>query len=300
MLCPHCMSVNDVAASMCSKCGSPFSRESPGLAPLAGASEDAVGDLALAARSAAATAANEPMHGEEGPRVSAEAHPHQFNRVHVVFREDGSALLEYSEVPPGEAVVDEPTPPAAIPGPLSPAHVGPTESVTQLALPGLTNEPPVATAAPPSSGQWAAGPASMTAFVVGAAMATVVLVSGYLVYRSLAPGNSPAVAAPPPSTAIFDAPSDARQSVRPDTGRAPPAVGLTPIAPPVATTEAKLQPAAPTTGSRPPAASPPARAPVAAPANRGAEAPPPPPLNVPCNAAVAALGLCTPTEPGRP
>jgi hypothetical protein len=297
MLCPHCMSVNDVAAASCSTCGSPFAREAPGLAPLAAAPGGAPRHGALAARTSGTAAANEPVR-DEGTPAPAEAHAERFDRVHVVFRDDGSAMLEYSEAPPGEVQVDEPAPAKGATGAASPTTFGADERAIQLAGPGSTGEASMATAAPATAGQWAAGPASMTAFVVGAAVATLVLVAGYLVYRSLAPSGAPAIAAPPPSAAIFDGRLDAGEAVPPDAGQAPPpAARVAPIAPPALSR--RQPPAAITDGGRP-AASTTVRASPAAPAPRTAPVPPPPPVNVPCDAAVAALGLCTPTEPGRP
>jgi hypothetical protein len=322
LLCPHCMCVNDVAATVCSKCGSALGHPSPGLAPLIGSSEEgARSDVALAARAPATAAANEPVHGESLSSFS-EADLHRFKRVQVIFRDDGSALLECSDAPAVEPLADEPT--AAPAGPDSqsplPTVVGPVASAAQLPLPALTNEPPIATAAPPSSGQWAAGsagPASMTAFAVGAAVATLVLVCGYLVYRSLVPSDTPRMAAQPPPLVTFERPTDVRESARTRPERLqPPAAGTTPVTSPVATTPGRQEPPAPTIDGERPAASPAARAPLATPATRDAEAPalgsaltapatqdaqaPAPLRNVPCNAALAALALCTPTESGRP
>jgi hypothetical protein len=343
MLCPHCMCVNDVAATVCYVCGSPLDHPSPGLAPLMGSSEEgARSDVALAARAPATAAANEPVHGESLSSFS-EADLHRFKRVQVIFREDGSALLEYSDAPAGEAPVDEPTPAPAAPEGESalPTVVGPVAGAAQLPLPVLTNEPPISTAAQPSSGQGvagSAGSASMTAFTVGAAVATLVLVCGFLVYRSLVPSDTPRIAAQPPPLVTFERPTDVRESARTRPERLePPAARATPIASPMANTPSRQESPAPTIGSeRPatsPAASPAARAPLAAPAARDAEAPAPrsaltapttqnaqapaprsaltapttqnaqapaPPLNVPCNAALVALALCTPTESGRP
>jgi hypothetical protein len=321
LLCPHCMCVNDVAAEICTRCGSALDHPSPGLAPLTESfEEDARSDVALAPRAPATAAANEPVHGESLSSFS-EADLHRFKRVQVIFRDDGSALLECSEVPAGEALPDEPPPAPAAPEAESPLPtvVGPVGSAAQLPLPALSNEPPLATAAPPSSGQWvagSAGPASMTAFAVGAAVATLVLVCGYLVYRSLVPSDTPRMAAPPLAT--FERPADARESVRARPQRLqPPPAEATSVASPVATTPSRQEPPAPTIGSERPSASPAARAPlVVPPATRDAEPPAPraaltapttqdaqapaPPLNVPCNAALAALALCTPTESGRP
>ena len=301
MLCPHCMSVNDVAATICSRCGAAFGHESPGLAPLAGTAEGERDHGALTARAPSDAAANEPVHGED-ERASAEPSPHRFNRVQVVFRDDGSALLEYSDAPPGEeAVADAPTAAATAPDTSLPTVGGQPEGAAQLPVPAFASEPLMATAAPAPSGQWAAGPASMTAFAVGAAVATLLLVSGYLVYRSLAPSDTPTMAAQPPPAAVFERPTDARSAARTRPSPAPSAaVAPTPAAAPLATTSARQQSAAPITDSGRLTASPAARAPVAAPTTRGAESPPPPPVNVPCNPAVAALGLCTPTQPGRP
>jgi hypothetical protein len=142
----------------------------------------------------------------EGAPVSADARQHGVNGIRVVFREDGSAVLECSLPAPGESADDEPL--AAAP-PLKdslPMPVGLAARADEVPPIEPMNGPPLASVPSPRV-QWiaaSAGSGSMTAFAVGAAVATLVLVCGHIVYRSLAPSGVPRLAEERPVAAAFE------------------------------------------------------------------------------------------------
>ena len=205
MLRPHCMSMSDSATVTCSRCGAPISDESLESAPWPGTSDGGGGAGTLPVRPATTSAFDESAYVDGAP-VSAEARQPGFNGIRVVFREDGSAVLECSLPAPGESADDEPlaAPPLLIDS--LPTPVEPAARAAEVPAIEPMNGPPIASVPSPRV-QWIAASAergSMTAFAVGAAVATLVLVCGHIVYRSLAPSDAPRLAEERPVAAAFE------------------------------------------------------------------------------------------------
>lgn len=179
------MTMNDAAIATCSRSSCPVSDEQPASAPSAATCAGKRGQGARFVAPITTPFANESARGKSAP-APVDLHQHGFKSIRVVFREDGSAVLEYSQLPPDEPL-DEELAAALIPTASPPIPVVPVAGAVQFAAPDLTTGRLLES--PPPRVQWfapIAGLGSIPAFAVGALVATLVLVCGHLVYRSLA------------------------------------------------------------------------------------------------------------------